>query len=293
MPVTLPGSIETLLAGGIDYAGLFPPAALPMASAVGNYLAYRRSPEAWALGRFIVPASRLEELLSQPGSDQDGWSLGITLSDDRARDRAAIEAHRARAEAAGIGFDSIEGKVTTVAAVDELHHLSGPSVWYGEVDPGPLLEPLLDAVAARGGRAKIRMGGVVPEAFPESKAVARFLLAVMTRELGFKATAGLHHPLRGRYPLQYGPGAPVGLMYGYLNLVVAVDLAARGASPGDLIAVLDDAAPRAFVADDSALVWRGHRIDDGAARALRRRFDGFGSCSFTEPIDELSPAIGR
>ena len=55
-------ALRTLLAGAIDYAGLFPPAALDMPEAARNYAAYRAGPHAWALGRFIVPSARLNEV---------------------------------------------------------------------------------------------------------------------------------------------------------------------------------------------------------------------------------------
>ena len=51
--------LRTLLAGVVDYAGLFPPAGLDMADAVANYARYRTCPDRWALGRFVVNASRL------------------------------------------------------------------------------------------------------------------------------------------------------------------------------------------------------------------------------------------
>src|ERR671939_21225 len=55
-------SLHALLAGAVDYAGLFPPAGLPLEQAVGDYARYRREPEAWMLGRFVCPAARLAEL---------------------------------------------------------------------------------------------------------------------------------------------------------------------------------------------------------------------------------------
>ena len=55
-------ALQALLRESIDYAGLFPPAALGMREAVENYAAYRAGPDAWALGRFVVPAARLGEL---------------------------------------------------------------------------------------------------------------------------------------------------------------------------------------------------------------------------------------
>src|SRR4051812_40808415 len=54
--------LQALLTGVIDYAGLFPPAALPLDQAIRNYAHYRAEPESWMLGRFIIPAARLAEL---------------------------------------------------------------------------------------------------------------------------------------------------------------------------------------------------------------------------------------
>jgi len=54
--------VHTLLHGAIDYAGLFPPAALDLGAAVANYASYRSGTACWALGRLIVPAARLREL---------------------------------------------------------------------------------------------------------------------------------------------------------------------------------------------------------------------------------------
>src|SRR5581483_11690520 len=62
-PHRMTESLQALLAGVIDYAGLFPPAQLPFESAFSSYLRYRDGPHAWLLGRFVVPAARLDELV--------------------------------------------------------------------------------------------------------------------------------------------------------------------------------------------------------------------------------------
>lgn len=46
----------------IDYAGLFPPAAQDLGTAIRAFARYRAGRDAWMLGRFIVPAARLAEL---------------------------------------------------------------------------------------------------------------------------------------------------------------------------------------------------------------------------------------
>src|SRR3954463_11611235 len=54
-------AMRMLLSQSIDYAGLFPPAELDMASALENFVGYSSGPFSWALGRFIVPVSRIAE----------------------------------------------------------------------------------------------------------------------------------------------------------------------------------------------------------------------------------------
>ena len=54
-------AIRTLLWKAIDYAGVFPPAGLPMADAVRNYARYMGSADVWALGTFVLPLERLQE----------------------------------------------------------------------------------------------------------------------------------------------------------------------------------------------------------------------------------------
>ena len=61
-------SARAFLEGIIDYAGLFPPADLPLIQALANYQNYRQSPEGWLLGRFICPAARLPELTALHGT---------------------------------------------------------------------------------------------------------------------------------------------------------------------------------------------------------------------------------
>ena len=79
--------LRLLLDHSIDYAGLFPPAALAMRPALENYARYRSGPDAWALGRFVVPAGRLDEFEAAspaccPRASEEPWRLQRA---DRAR----------------------------------------------------------------------------------------------------------------------------------------------------------------------------------------------------------------
>ncbi len=284
-------TLGDLLDTAIDYAGLFPPAALAMERAVTGFLEYRRSPDAWALGHFIVPAARLDELLAALPAEARDFTVSATVGADLEADGDRIERFNRAAISKRVAVVVAEVKVTTPSdAARAAARFAGLSRWYGEVALATDNGWVLDQLVAVGGRAKVRTGGVTAEAFPSPAAVARFLKAVAIRALPFKATAGLHHPVRGNYRLTYAADAPIGMMFGYLNLFAGIHLARCGASPDKIETTLDLTGPGAFRTDGDAVVWAGGRLDRGAARALRRDFDGFGSCSFREPIDELQPA---
>ena len=292
MEVIRESPLRDLLDHAIDYAGLFPPAALSMDQALAGYLSYRRSEEAWALGHFIVPAARLEELLAAVPEHAPDFTVSVTIGPELGADLDRIGRFSEAAVHRPVAVVAVEIKVISAAEVGRVAgRLAGLSNWYGEVPLSDHDGPILDALASAGGRAKIRMGGVTPESFPAPAAVARFLAEITARHLHFKATAGLHHPVRGRYRLTYAPDAPSGTMFGYLNLLAATHLARGKAAPAAVEAVLGLAGPDAFRHTGDAIVWDSGRLDRAAAQALRRDFHGFGSCSFREPIDELLPAM--
>ena len=119
----------------------------------------------------------------------------------------------------------------------------------------------LAAVAAAGAKAKLRCGGA---RVPRVEEVAAFFVAARDLELAFKATAGLHHPVRSERE------------HGFLNLLTASARASAGAGEAELRAVLAERDPAAL---------------RGAARQPRGRFVSIGSCSFSEPVEDLQ-ALG-
>jgi hypothetical protein len=55
-----------------------------------------------------------------------------------------------------------------------------------------------------------------------------------------------------------------------------------------VLEVLEEEDSTAFQADDSGISWRGRRVDIKAlSNARRLGIVSFGSCSFTEPIEDL------
>ena len=297
-------SVRTLLAGLVDYAGLFPPAGLGMEEAVANYAAYRMSPDAWALGRFVVPAPRLGELEraardvmphERTTAADAGWRLSA-LGAELARDVDRIaEFNRVHSDPAnGLAVvDTIEVKIASPEKIAWAAAVIGGSLTtYYEIPIGGDPTLYLDAIRAAGGRAKVRTGGVTADAFPAPARLARFMDSCVRAAIPFKATAGLHHPVRGDFRLTYEPGSARAPMFGFLNVWVAASLLSAGGSAADAARALEETVPQEFHFDADALTWRGHRLTTTHLAAVRERVAvSFGSCSFTEPVEELGRII--
>lgn len=293
-----PPTVRVLLAGVIDYAGLFPPAQRAMSEAVSDYLVHRSGPEAWALGRFVVPVARLGELedsLRRCAVRRAGRvPLAALLGTGTADDVDAIELFNRRTPEHGGRVGSVEVKANSEGVVRAVL-AAIPRTWirYVEVPVAGGAEPALDAVAAGGAFAKLRTGGVSADGFPTPDRLAAVLAGLARRRLPFKATAGLHHPLRGTYPLNDMPGAPVAEMYGYLNILLAAAVLDGGGDAADARQALLEGDPLSLRVEGDALVWRSNRFDAATLAALRDGFfHGFGCCSFRQPMDELPLAPG-
>jgi hypothetical protein len=147
----------------------------------------------------------------------------------------------------------------------------------------------LDEVRRAGGFAKVRTGGVTPDAIPAVDEVAAFIVACADRRLAFKATAGLHHPIRAVHPLTYAADAPQAVMHGFLNVFLAAAFAWHGER--DIGPVLAETDSTAFRFDELAY-WRDRSLDASQVREARTQFaHAFGSCSFEEPVQGLE-ALG-
>ena len=302
--VVLP-SVRVALDALVDYAGLFPPARLDMDVAVAEYARERRGAQAWMLGRFILPISRLGELLADLANDAAPLDLSLIVDVDpeprawlaslqsRLSDVARLRDCEPRVRVGALEVllpAPLSQRETFDAPLGQLHAaldragLSDLPV-YAEPPRGPgWLESLADTLCAAARAkvgAKLRCGGVTAGAFPSVREVAAFVRAAHGAGVSFKATAGLHHPVRHVDP---ATGFP---MHGFLNLLAAAALA-----PGLDIATLDGAVaeedPAAFVFDDRGFAWREHHVSIAdLEKARKHAFVGYGSCSFAEPVDDL------
>lgn len=293
----MPHAFHSLLENLVDYAGLFPPAKLDMATAVANYAAYVQHADAWMLERFVVPVGRLEEFeaaaagLMPTDETEDPWPLSVLVSpagsDQLEADFEAIATFNDRhcQPADGLAIvDAVELKGDDAEAIDASLDLMPDEIFpFYEIpwdaDPRGLIATLVGGDAG----AKIRTGGVEPSAVPPIDAVARFIEACATADVPFKATAGLHHPLRHA-------DATVGCdMHGFLNVFVAAQLAihhdveAEGLEP-----VLEARSLEGFVLTEGEVGFGELTVTPDEVEDARLGFSiSFGSCSFDEPREDL------
>jgi hypothetical protein len=132
-------------------------------------------------------------------------------------------------------------------------------------------------VAALAGRyrAKFRTGGVRAELYPDAAELAGAVQAAVAAGVPFKATAGLHHAVRNTDP------ATGFEQHGFLNLLLAAATADPAGSTRDAVAAV--LAER----DGVVLADRVRALGPQGLAAARARFSSFGTCSITEPLDEL------
>jgi hypothetical protein len=291
-------SLRVLLEDAIDYAGLFPPAKLDMSTSVRNFSGYMRSPLAWALGRFIVPVSRFEEFNFQigdlrPGTPGELWLVSAISDSEFGADLDRIKAfnrwHGERDEALKFIIDSVEVKANSANSIFEIGKQSPGSLRvFFEMPVGRDCADLVWSISQAGGYAKVRTGGVTSEMIPPTDAVVEFISVCLRAGVRFKATAGLHHPIRGVQPLTYEPDSARGIMYGFLNLLLCAAFVYDGMPAREADEVLTEESVGAFAFDDSGVKWRDHRLPIETIKSARSEFVlSFGSCSFEEPIEDL------
>ena len=288
-------SVRTLLEGAIDYAGLFPPSQFTMERAVNNYALNRSGAYGWMMGRFVLPVARLDEFLEaanqyMTGPNRSPWRLSVLSSEDAYESIKAIMSFN-RENAGKVIVDSFEVKANSTSKIENTVDALPPFLTaYFEIPPAAANFPdLVASLAINRQCAKIRTGGVTADAFPKSKEVIRFVRTCMAANVPFKATAGLHHPIRCFKPLTYDDNAPTGTMHGFLNVFLMTGFARESFKPEVLEEVLEDEFAEAFTFDDESITWRGEKALKLWQIERLRRFgiQSFGSCSFEEPVEDL------
>lgn len=287
-------SVRSLLAGAIDYAGLFPPSQLSMSEAVINYALNRSSQHNWMLGRFVLPVARLSEFLDIAShyfshAGQRNWRLSV-LAGENINETVRQIVNFNELNRSNVIIDSLEVKANTVSKIENTVSLLPKDLTtYFEIGIGDNFVDLISTLAFRGVRAKLRTGGVVPEDFPRSSEVIKFVRACVAANVPFKATAGLHHPIRCFRPLTYAPNGPKGTMHGFLNLFLMTGFARKSVKPKMLEELMEEEFDEVFKFDESSVYWRDSNILNVTEIEQLRiaGINSFGSCSFDEPVADL------
>src|SRR5215207_8798955 len=258
--------VRALLREIIDYAGLFPPSQVSMSEAVLNFATYRHSNYGWMLGRFVLPVSRLDEFYDSareflPRGRESAWKLSVLAGEDiNATVRSIVEFNRKHSEQA-VG-EILEVKANTVSKIENTISLLPKAITpYFEIAPvGRTFVDLVATLGIKKLRAKIRTGGVTREEFPATRDIIRFVRTCMAANVPFKATAGLHHPIRCFKPLTYAPDAPLGTMHGFLNLLMMTGFARESFRVSLLEEIMEEEFEEVFEFQEAGISWRGSHI---------------------------------
>jgi hypothetical protein len=295
------GSLRAFLNQAIDYAGMFPPCALPLEPALRNQANYVHSPDAWMLNGFVLPVGQFNAATNFVSPFHASHPLRV----------AALGPKTANLEA------FLDALTDTIAAVRSFSQFNGNLIWVSHLEM--FLPDDVDSASLKQARVivgelpvfweappekaeqtialiaqhkfeedratfgyKLRTGGVTADAFPTSAQIARALVTAATYQLPIKFTAGLHHPIR-----QFRDEVNT-KMHGFLNVLGAAVLAAEHQWEVDqVLTMLEDEDPRSFSFSDDSFAWRDSKIDTERLQYRRKFVRSFGSCSFDEPRADL------
>lgn len=304
-------SIQAFLSKLIDYAGLFPPASLPLETSIDNHATYRACEDSWMLGRFIIPAIQLDELRSYVSRFSKDKPLDISAIGRRSnhkescleglhQDLEKIVSFRKEHEGV-VNIDVFEIPLPPFMADRQLLNvIAAETAKHGLQTFCEMTNPLyadwenhlvstLDAIAAHNAESeailgfKLRTGGVTADAFPTPEQVAAVLIGCRDRRIALKFTAGLHHPIR-----MYREEVKT-MMHGFLNVFTAGMMAhVYNLDREETAEILTDEEPASFSFNTKGLSWRNLIVPvEEIVRLRKSAFCSYGSCSFDEPRDDL------
>jgi len=295
---TMTKSAKALLSGIIDYAGFFPPAKLDYNTALNNYCNYRESSFSWILSRFISPTKKFEELRSYINNNSIDTIKIVSIlrpADSYVKyiSQLSSEYELISSLPNKVDVDFIEttlpnniepldysGLVTAIKETFDNYNynklfIESRIINYEDIDVNNYVNGI---------GIKIRCGGPVLESVPSLESLAHTISYVASNNIPIKFTAGLHHPIRHFDPILSG------MVHGFINVFVASLIAYDNINNHDMIInVLMDEDPSNFIFNDSSLSYRDISISLERIEEIRSMFlYSFGTCSFDDPIDDLT-----
>jgi hypothetical protein len=311
-----------LLGSCIDYAGTFPPAALPLEKALQTAAAFRsRGRHPWLMSKIALPLGDIKKLtaglLYESGADGSAWwytALGTAAPNggewartvewdlrelQRCNQRGAYHSVRQGIlsyetkmpgdvpPTDGVRLEEVLEKFasSTELGIDLFLELPVDGDWRDRVSR--TAERIAEWREERetgewAPGLKFRTGGT---AVPQAEDLAHAVATCTTHGLRFKATQGLHAAITH------------GNSYGFVNLFAALAFAqALGDEKFDRAQItrcLSEETASAFRFAGLRLEWRGFSLDAESIESARRRHGAtFGSCSLDEPDESLAQEFG-
>ncbi|WP_409271425.1 hypothetical protein V1499_18295 [Neobacillus sp. SCS-31] len=303
-------SIESFMRGLIDYAGLFPPARLPLEEALDNFVSYRQSADSWMLGKFILPFDSLEELVELFPNLPPGTYLPLSLTrrncgqlydfyERFCKELQIIEdfnwKHGHLAEIIMFEIPLPQGipnknELLLLASLGQAANIklfleimvSDQENWEQQLIQTLDVFAQTNSLVSSALGVKFRTGGLEAKMFPSPEKLSAFLYHCAERRLQIKFTAGLHHPVR---MFRHEVGTK---MHGFVNVFTAGLFAyAHQLNKEALTELLKDESPENFCFQPEQLSWKNNQITVQDIRRSRKHLFSYGSCSFDEPRDEL------
>jgi hypothetical protein len=305
-------SLEALMSGTIDYAGIFPPGDLPLEEAINNYRKYLDDNDVWMLRSFVLPISKLKELEKHMKlfSEDKKIQLSLVVSKSKSTD-----------EFKQICLQDLEKINSYLDKYKNIVHVSSLEIPLPPVDISiGVLESVSYLASSLNTKAfcemtrplsqdwivnmkevmktikefnlnspdhvigyKLRSGGVKAELFPTAEQVAFVLSESINKGIPIKFTAGLHHPIRMyRNEVQTK-------MHGFLNIFIGYILQKHnGLDVKQIEEILCDVNGANFKLTDQEIKWKNYKADLKEIRNIRDNLlRSFGSCSFDEPREDL------
>ncbi|MDP9092525.1 MAG: hypothetical protein M3N95_06160 [Actinomycetota bacterium] len=267
---------EDLFFGLFDDAGMFPPASLPAGRAVFEHARHSLSWYDGFVGPLVCHDSRLGAV------DEHAARLGLPVIDVTVVVPEGLEAVAKALDALDrcphlkiAALDAPLGKHPLRKAVAVCERVADLGVeMYLEIPITHLDDRSVHALCAANLAVKLRTGGTTTGAFHTEDELARAIVLCAAERLPFKCTAGLHNAVRHRdreTKFEH---------HGFLNIALAA-LAAAGT--GSVAVVREILAER----DPMIVAARTRELSCRDVAAIRSLFASFGTCSVTEPVDDL------
>lgn len=319
-------SLRQFMAGIIDYAGLFPPAGLPINVSLHNYADYRKDADSWMLSRFILPVALFNEAgeLAKELTTA-GQPFAFSVLPQKTETIDAFRNEIATSIKACIAFCHSHPELVITDMMEI--KLPEEAIICKEVG---LLKQLLDETANKLNESALSPSQIFYEggfgSHWESNNEA-IIQAISEHNKSYKPTENyqfaaykircggvtadvfpaieqvafiLHCAqqygvaIKGtaglHHPVRHYAKEVETKMHGFFNVFGGAILAHANKLPVDVLGkILDEENPEAFHFTDAAFSWNGYSASTEEIENLRQNFVlSYGSCSFDDPREDLA-----